>query len=49
MEAVAAVKADRDPKGADPETHSRARGADLLVPRGVDWRDASKDVTVGVW
>jgi phthalate 4,5-dioxygenase len=49
LEAADAVKADRDPRGADPETHSRARGADLLVPRDVDWRDASKDVTVGVW
>ena len=49
LEAVDAVTAGEDPRGADPETHNRVRGADLLVPRGSDWRDASKDVTVAVW
>jgi len=49
LEAADAVKADWDPRGADPQTHNRVRGADLYVPPGSDWRDASKDVTAAVW
>jgi phenylpropionate dioxygenase-like ring-hydroxylating dioxygenase large terminal subunit len=49
LEATDVVEADRDPRGADPETHSRLRGADLLVPQGSDWRDVSKEATVAVW
>jgi hypothetical protein len=26
-----------------------ARAADMVIPRGVPWRDATKDATVAYW
>jgi phthalate 4,5-dioxygenase oxygenase subunit len=49
LEAADAVEAGQDPVGVDPESHRLARGADLLVPRGSDWRDVSKEATLAHW
>jgi hypothetical protein len=43
------VEAGQDPVGVEPESHRLARGADLLVPRGSDWRDVSKEATLAHW
>jgi phthalate 4,5-dioxygenase oxygenase subunit len=49
LEAADDVEAGRDPRGAHPEQHANTRGADMFVPRGSDWRDASKDATLAHW
>jgi hypothetical protein len=49
IEAMEDVKNERPPKGTDPETYSKVRGADLLVPRGADWRDVSKESVQAYW
>jgi hypothetical protein len=49
LDATEAVEAGQDPLGVDPASHRLARGADLLVPRGSDWRDVSKEATLAHW
>jgi phenylpropionate dioxygenase-like ring-hydroxylating dioxygenase large terminal subunit len=49
LEAANEVAAGRDPRGVEPESHRESRGADLLVPRGSDWRDVSKAATYAHW
>jgi phenylpropionate dioxygenase-like ring-hydroxylating dioxygenase large terminal subunit len=49
LEAADAVEAGQDPLGCEPDQHRQPRGADLLVPRGSDWRDVSKEVTLAYW
>jgi phthalate 4,5-dioxygenase oxygenase subunit len=49
LEAADEVEADHDPIGIEPEGHRLARGADLLVPRGSEWRDVSKEATLAYW
>ncbi|SDI81832.1 Rieske 2Fe-2S domain-containing protein [Paenibacillus naphthalenovorans] len=40
LEATRDVEAGKTPRGADPETHSRVRGCDQFLPKGVDWKEA---------
>jgi phenylpropionate dioxygenase-like ring-hydroxylating dioxygenase large terminal subunit len=49
LEAADDVEAGKDPVGIEPDSHRLARGADLLVPRGSEWRDVSKEATLAYW
>jgi hypothetical protein len=49
IEAMDDVAAERPPRGTEPEPYRRVRAADLLVPRGSDWRDVSKELTAAYW
>jgi phthalate 4,5-dioxygenase oxygenase subunit len=49
IEGMEAVEAGNDPVGVHPESHRLHRGADMLVPRGSDWRDVSKEATLSGW
>ncbi|MQA88277.1 MAG: Rieske 2Fe-2S domain-containing protein [Streptosporangiales bacterium] len=49
LEACDEAEASRPPRGTEPEQHRDMRAADMLVPRGSDWRDASKDATIARW
>jgi phthalate 4,5-dioxygenase oxygenase subunit len=49
LEAADDVEAGRDPRGVQPEQHRNVRGVDLMVPRGSEWRDVSKDATLAHW
>jgi phenylpropionate dioxygenase-like ring-hydroxylating dioxygenase large terminal subunit len=49
VEAMDDVAEGRPPRGTEPEPYRAVRGADLLVPRGSDWRDACKELTAGYW
>ena len=39
----------RAPLGTDPEAYRDVRAGEMLIPRGVPWRDATKDLTEAVW
>jgi phenylpropionate dioxygenase-like ring-hydroxylating dioxygenase large terminal subunit len=43
LEAIAADEAGLTVRGLDPATYRGVRGADRLVPAGLDWKDALKD------
>jgi hypothetical protein len=49
LEATDDVAAGRPPLGTDPEPHRHIRAADLLVPRGSNWRDGAKDAATARW
>ena len=49
LEAADDVEQGKSPRGADPENHYDIRGSDMLVVRGTDWRDASKEATKSQW
>jgi phthalate 4,5-dioxygenase oxygenase subunit len=49
VDAMEDVKNERPLKGTDPESYARVRAADLLVPRGADWRDVSKESVQAYW
>jgi hypothetical protein len=49
VEAMDQVEAGNDPVGVTPESHGAGRGADMLVPKGSPWREASKDATLAHW
>ena len=49
IEAMDHVAAGADPVGVTPESHGSARGADMIVPKGSPWREASKDATLAHW
>jgi len=49
LEAADDVEAGRAPRGADPEHAIAIRAGETLIPRGVPWRDATKDLTVAYW
>jgi hypothetical protein len=49
LEAMDDVAAGRAPRGSDPETQRNARGADAVVPRGLPWRDATKEIVQATW
>jgi hypothetical protein len=49
VDAMEDVKNERPLKGTDPESYARVRAADLLVPRGTDWRDVSKESVQAYW
>ncbi len=48
-EACYEVAAGRAVRGSDPSVLRTARAADMVIPRGVPWRDASKEATVAYW
>jgi phthalate 4,5-dioxygenase len=43
------VVADQAPPGTDPESYAKVRGTDMIIPRGADWRDASKEAEHAYW
>jgi phthalate 4,5-dioxygenase oxygenase subunit len=49
LEATEEVEAGVEPRGVEPELSRDVRGADLVVPRGVPWRDALKEELTAVW
>ena len=49
IEAMDDAAAERPMRGTDPETYAHLRGADMLVPRGSDWRDVSKEAQRVYW
>ncbi|WP_426243446.1 Rieske 2Fe-2S domain-containing protein [Nocardioides sp. LHG3406-4] len=49
LEAADEVESGGMPRGSDPEDHRDTRGTDMLVVRGTDWRDASKEATKAQW
>jgi phthalate 4,5-dioxygenase len=49
IEAIEDAENERPLRGTDPETCARVRGADMLVPRGSDWQDVSKEATKSYW
>ena len=49
LEAADEVEAGRDPRGIDPTAAKDWRGADVLVPRGTEWRDVAKEATLASW
>ncbi len=49
LQATDEVAAGHTPRGVHPDTHRNVRGADMMVPRGSDWRDISKDQTTAHW
>ena len=46
LEAIADLEAGRAIRGTDPETYSRVRAVDLVIPPAPDWREALKDELV---
>ena len=49
LEAVEELESGIALRGTEPEAARDVRGADLIVPRGVPWRDAMKEALVAVW
>ena len=49
LQAMDDVAASKPPKGTDPEGYRGTRAADMLVPRGSDWREVSKDAVLAYW
>jgi hypothetical protein len=49
LEAIDEVEAGRSPRGIDPESYRLSRAGEMLVPRGVPWRDATKDLVATFW
>jgi len=49
IEATHDVEQGRTPKGTDPSTYERVRPGEIIIPRGVPWRDATKDILETVW
>ncbi len=49
LEATDEVERGLPPRGSDPEVCKTARAGEMLIPRGVPWRDATKDLTVANW
>ena len=49
LEALDDVEENIQPRGAEPEAARDVRGADVIVPRGVPWRDAMKADFSAVW
>ena len=49
IEAMDDVENDRPLRGTDPETYAKVRGTDMLVPRGSNWRDISKESAQAYW
>ena len=46
LEAMTDLEAGRPIRGTDPETYSRVRAVDLVIPPAPDWREALKDELV---
>ncbi len=49
LEAADAVEQGRSPRGTDPESYRTTRAGEMIIPRGVPWRDATKDLTEAIW
>ncbi len=49
VQAMDQVAAGQSPPGTEPEPYRDVRAADLLIPRGANWQDASKDATAARW
>jgi phthalate 4,5-dioxygenase oxygenase subunit len=49
LEAADDVEAGRVLRGADPEAYRHIRSSEALIPRGVPWRDATKEIVQAVW
>jgi phenylpropionate dioxygenase-like ring-hydroxylating dioxygenase large terminal subunit len=49
LQAADDVEAGRPPRGSEPESHRATRAGEMFIPRGVPWRDATKDLTEVVW
>jgi phenylpropionate dioxygenase-like ring-hydroxylating dioxygenase large terminal subunit len=49
LEAADEIEGGIEPRGIEPDASREVRGADLIVPRGVPWRDAMKEAFVSVW
>jgi phthalate 4,5-dioxygenase oxygenase subunit len=49
LEAADVVSAGNAPRGIDPETSSSIRAGELLIPRGLPWRDATKEIVETHW
>ena len=49
LEAADDVEEGRSPKGTDPDRYRTTRAGEMLIPRGVPWRDATKDLTEAYW
>jgi hypothetical protein len=49
LEACEKVGRGEVPLGSDPEMSSTIRAGEMLIPRGVPWRDATKDLTEAHW
>ena len=49
LEACDEVEAGRSPKGSDPDAYREIRAGETIIPRGVPWRDAVKDLLVTNW
>jgi phthalate 4,5-dioxygenase len=49
LDAIDDVAAERDPRGVDPASYRGVRGGDMFMPKGGDWREASKEIVVARW
>ena len=49
LEAADSVEQGRSPRGTDPESYRTTRAGEMIIPRGVPWRDATKDLTEAIW
>ncbi|HVB06464.1 MAG TPA: Rieske 2Fe-2S domain-containing protein, partial [Acidimicrobiales bacterium] len=49
LEAADDVEAGRPLRGSDPEAYRHIRSSEALIPRGVPWRDATKEIVQAFW
>lgn len=49
LEATADVEAGIAPKGTDPTKYAHVRPGEIVIPKGVPWRDATKEILETVW
>ncbi len=49
LQAADDVAAGVAPKGSEPAAYRSTRAGDMLVPRGSDWREASKEAVLAFW
>ncbi|MBO0893776.1 MAG: hypothetical protein J2O39_05320, partial [Acidimicrobiales bacterium] len=49
LEAADDVEAGRALRGTDPDAYRSVRAGETLIPRGLPWRDAAKELTVATW
>ena len=49
LDSIEDFKKGIEPRGVDPKTYRAIRAGDIVVPKGVKWRDAAKDSLLAKW
>jgi phthalate 4,5-dioxygenase len=49
LEAADDVEAGRPLRGSDPDVYRHIRSSEALIPRGLPWRDATKEIVQATW